>query len=416
MTISSRGSHKYFLAYFLFLFICFTLKEKTLGEEAIRPLYYTGLIGLFAGVCIISFKFLFVSSKQMLSTLRIPLVTAFLSLYCIMILNTIGIPGRSLKDALLGSGLDIWLFLLLLLYSLVEKISLDSIAAGFAKFVLYTSIGSAILGIVIFIGDMQIPLGPITLKQQPYFYGRIIGHLGEPTHLGALIGAGMISAFYLLHLKGKKRYGIALFFLSIVLIMSGSRNAVVSSMLAILTMAFCIHPLQSVLTAILILCAVLAVGYIAVSYSEEASLLLIASFRIGDEGGQERLDIWAKAIYILNNSSFLELLLGHGYGYQESEMGASFNQILKFTIDFGLSFVVCFLYVIGYAFSVFARNIRRGGAHLLGMALLIYSLVFSMFIEVIFASFFHFASFSFLFSILVASRRTNISLKYTENK
>lgn len=388
------------------------MKYKEIDLEAVRPLYYFGLALLYLGTSILITILPHRITPEKASSFNTQIAVGLLILYCLMIIQSTGMSERNVKDVLLGTIVDLSIFLMISGYAFTHDIKPDEICAWFADLVIISSIMSAMLGILLFAGILNLEIGGFVLAQSPSFNMRLQGHFGEPSQFGSLMGVGLICAVYMAYETGKKKYWIAALLLSTFLLLSGSRNGIVASIAGLSVASVLIFPKKSIVKALSVLSVVFAFSFICLLQIDSVSDFLMNIFRVGEENSFERVGMWLNAGRVFMDASLIEVLFGRGYGFQET-MGCAFNLILRMLNDFGLVYVILFLVFVAYVLFVFLRaastDLSRPAAF--GLAMLVYSLVFSMFLDVIFSSFFHLGNFAFIFSLVVAATLSPISNK-----
>jgi len=317
-------------------------------------------------------------------------------------------PARALKDALIGSTVDILLLLIILMFISVRKMSAYETSIYFAKFFVLVALISSVFGLLFLFGTIEWSIGSFTLGHSPSF-GRMHGYLGEPSHFGSLAGVGVVCASYLMSLGSGRKYVIMIVFLLIMLLMSGSRNGIVStvcSLSAILVFGYRIRGFGRVLGIIL----VIGIGLLLVdiNFGAQISSFLVEVFRLNDVVGTSiRLRIWPRVINIYSELSIFHMLFGHGYGYVRQVGPCAFNTYLEYLVNYGIVFVMLFVTYVCWLFWILLRNMRRETtrpAALFAAMLLVYSLVFSTFLVTIFTSFFHIVNFIFICSIIITAK------------
>ena len=342
------------------------------------------------------------------SHLRIPnnyfVIFTLFYFYYFIFLKTFGMTIRALKDVLIGSTVDVLLFLLLLIYILGRKVPIDKFSEFLAKFIVIFSLFSSILGLMLFFGFIEGNVGPFPLFQNPSFDNRLHGILGDPTHFGSVMGFGIICANFLMYFNKQKKYLFIILYLMIILIMSGSRNSIVSLLFSLFALLILKISIRKLITVFITMSVIFLSLFICFTefYSEVSiylqSVLHIETFT--------RIEIWLKVIDIFSNGSILEILFGHGYGYLRGIFRSAHSSYLEYLVDYGLVFIMAFLIYTSYLIWKLIYTLQKEPSHqsaTLALGLLTYCLVFSMFLVTIFTEFFHFVNFIFLCSILIIS-------------
>jgi O-antigen ligase len=402
----SKTDKKINLIFGVYLFLAIfslSLQQKTIGQEAIRTLHYPGIFLLFGGLFIVVIQYF-----SNFPRLRVPsnyfVVFILLFFYYYILLQTFSMPIRALKDVLIGSTVDILLFFLLLIYILKRNISTDEFSIFLAKFFITFSLISSIFGLMLFFGLIEGPVGSFPLFQNPSFDKRLHGLLGDPTHFGSVMGLGIICANFLMYLNKQKKYLVVIFYLMIILIMSGSRNSIVSLAFSLFVILIFRVTLRKLLTLSVILSVI--VLFLCIYYSNFESEVSIYIRTVLHIETFTRISIWSRVIDIFSDGSIFQILFGHGSGYLRGFYRSAHSTYLEYLVDYGLVFIMLFLIYTSWLFWILFRFLQRDPNHpsaLFAAGLLAYSLVFSMFLVTIFTSFFHFINFVFLCAILVIS-------------
>jgi len=80
---------------------------------------------------------------------------------------------------------------------------------------------------------------------------------------------------------------------------------------------------------------------------------------ISDDEGSGRIDIWKRVITLISQSSFIGLLLGHGWDAVYSNMGiSSHNDFLEILYDFGLFGIMLYMHMI-YKIAKYLKYLIR---------------------------------------------------------
>jgi hypothetical protein len=382
------------------------IKFKIINQNAIRPFHYIGIgIIVFVDYLLVLYSTTLASFKRKIYVSNVTVYSFFvLVFYIVVVVQALRFSVRSFKDSVLSLSVYIGLLILLQFFRNLFKLETKRFLDCIAKSIVLLATVSLILGYYLyFIG--KICFGPIVIEPSPSFIDRMHGILGEPTQFGALLGMGMISiCFWLKNNRRKLRY-ILLFLFFTGILYSGSRNAILSLVLSLLAFHL-LSPyfgnkkiLVGIISAVLIILTPIFIQNHWVLHK------IVVALRVNDPNQFERIYVWMKTLSILCYGSTSELLFGHGYGYLESTFGSSFNVLIRFAIDFGLLFVLFFILYLVVGFILVLEIIKNNDdgyvRHCAGycVSMLIYWVVFSMFSDMAFSSFFYFAEFG-LFAFL----------------
>lgn len=311
----------------------------------------------------------------------------------------------TVKTALLGFILNISFFFLLVLFMSVKNNSADELSLLLSKFIVYTAVFSSGIAILMHFNIVNFTIGSFKLATSPSFASRIHGHFGDPTSLGGMAGLGIVCTSYLLILEKKSCYFPIMLCLIVAVLMSGSRNAVVSTFITIILYFLLTYNCDNILKITFITIGIVTVGGFFLYVLEPRTLeFLSVAFR---PGVNIRLAIWKEALQVFRDGSLVNMLFGHGYEYMSQHHGATFNIILAFAVNYGLMFLFFFITLIIYIFALMIVSLHKrpkNPAALFSIGMITYSLVFAMFIETILPKYFHIMNFAFICPLVVVSR------------
>jgi hypothetical protein len=222
-------------------------------------------------------------------------------------------------------------------------------------------------------------------------YGvRFSGLAGDPTHL-----AGFFSVTLLLMFALRRRYHrgfcfFTSFLLFLGLLSTGSRNSILSLFVGSTLALFASSDLNKIsknLVSLSIVFALLVqVLYLCIPSSD---MLVDGLFRVSDSNAFVRFDIWRDIYDLASALKVHELLFGGGYLFVQDLYGGSpYNAFARTLFNQGLLFSILFFVVLVQVVVLAkkdASRLRRG----LVFALLGYWFSFSMFLDTLFAEFFH---------------------------
>ena len=235
---------------------------------------------------------------------------------------------------------------------------------------------------------------------------RISGLPGDPTHLGSFLAIAILLWFV-------QRISLSNWWLPIVavllatMIATGSRNAILSLALSA-TASFLAGSRGSFTRGIKLLIFLLGAGllsFLAFSYTSYGLEFLAGVYRVGDENAYSRLKIWQDVLSWGASLPPISLLFGGGYLFIQDNYGAPYNAFIRIFFNHGVLFAAGFMLVVAEFFFLGLKD-REVLWRQTVLGLLVYWFSFSMFLDTAFAEFFHIAELCFwLAAALVVTHR-----------
>ena len=424
------------LFWYLFLLIVFFMSSLTIKHnnvEALRPLFYYSLPVLSIPLMI------FISSGGAISNM-LRAVYSTPSKICIIFmvyyltwafLSDI----RQIKDFLYFSHwfacifLTFWLMRNHFLGHETSMVVLTRALRDFALFAGFVAIG-------VYNGWIELRFWNLDLYQLNWVGGRIYGLLGEPTSFGALTALGLLSTIYLQFTRPSKGNYFAILILTICLLLSGSRNAILS---------FCIAGVILMLLAgerpVILKCALAMVIGVLVHYfyiqeimniidrilfSGQVSGSEISQFyrskdmildrTFTDFSGAEqssRLAIWSHVIHLIaQHEGVVSYVFGSGPNALRSEYRSGFNTALEVLYDFGVVGLIAICLWCFFTAKILLSRFFHGEKDMaVAMAFLVFSVVFAQFWVVLPRAFFNFPFFAFVIAFATSMSPSGASLR-----
>ena len=393
-TIRSRASS---FGIWLLLFYCYSYKLKIIGENGQRPLYILGVIAatIWLTLFILSFRTLLariLSTRPVLLT-SILLCFLFLAFQALLYPATISASLYSIVPIFLLSCISVSS---IGLYGLERTVSNVSVAL-----ITYSLINIALAAGVLIAPSLYQYL-PVLPSESGYGL-RIAGLAGDPTHLGGFFSITLLLMFVL-----RRKFHHWWFFLAFLLIFlgllsTGSRNSVLSLFVGACLAVFASGDLKRNSKKLVYLCIglglLLRVLYLTIPDSE---MLLDALFRISDTNSFSRLNIWQDMFGAANGLNVHEILFGGGFLFVQDFYGSPYNAFVRILFNQGMLFSILFVSVLVQVVVLASRDkcrLRRG----LVFALLGYWITFSMFLDTLFAEFFHVSEFPFWLAVSIVA-------------
>lgn len=422
-----------FVILFAVILLFLSLKIKTPGFEAVRPLHYPGIFLLFLGTIFSTPTFLKAKQRVKLTKSGWIIIVWLGFIYLYIFLETLSMPVRALKDVLIGGAVDIGCMTVLLGYCLHGHIMGKDPVRPIAWVLLLLAATSACVAWLMYFDIISMNVLGHEFVHNPAWGVRIHGWFGEPTHLGAATGIGILIALYLL---GTEQNGLheRMFFLAISVVLgsasygNGSRNGMLSAAVGgVLLFMFLKGGRRQVLLGAsgavvggVLLMSVMLNSFApnpnvaaAMKISEKTLWSITAEhindgFRMNDYvGATSRLGRFENAYRVYARAGLREKLLGGGYGSFRMGHGSAMNDYLESLIDFGVIFVVILVGYFSYLSMFFLRIIKndnkaRAQTAIFGLVLLSFGVVFAFNLSSFFTGFFHLASFTHILACVIA--------------
>ncbi len=393
MTASSRVHtsrsdsvrHRWLWLMWLLIFVAFSYKMKVLGEPAVRPLYLTGV----AFGC---FLLLFLGQRaQRLSLAWNSIAEATVAGLLLIIIGYIFVQSLLYPasfDDVVYSVTTVFLLLVVSTFAVMAFGWETVVVTTFRALLTYSLVNIAlvVLGFVYPAALRGILVSPL----ESGFGTRISGLPGDPTHLGSLFAVTLLLMFILRHRIPERMIGRALL-IFIFLIVTGSRNALLSLLVGSLVASLAESKVAASVIRAVVMAALLAVGgALIVAADSDVTAYVASLFRIDDPNAYSRFSIWRDMGELMGQMSVFERLFGGGYLYIQDIYGSPYNAFLKIFFSHGVFVLLVFASCIICLFlcGVLDRSPLRRQVIL---GLLSYWLSFSMFLDTAFAEFFHFS-------------------------
>ena len=409
---------------FLYLFImifCFSYRDRTDISSKIL-FFWPGFILLLFGLYCIIILLLYKLSNSYIIKININIPLILLSLYFYFYFNSLSCYNEIIINIFV---MNILLFISILMYLLVSSYLIFEMSLRFAKLLVYLAVGFSIIAILINYNLINIEIGDFNLRPTLTHFPRLSGISDDPTSLGALTGSGALCLLFLIILNDywiiKLKYIIIILFLLTVLIMTGSRMAIIAFTISGSIMIYLFFGIRKMLKIICYASIFLFFIIILLQYITDDDLMIyfIKLFRpydISEEG--TRLYIWQNTLKIFSEGSILDIIVGRGSLWLRSNYRSAHNAYFEFLVDNGITFLILLLiysYIL-YKKIKFAirNNIDAATAILLG-SLLTYVLVFSFYLSSLITKNFFIINFIFICTSLLISR-LNISKYFPPKK
>jgi hypothetical protein len=340
-----------------FLWLSFAMAQiKVDGEEAIYPFFR---IALFLALPFALLHLFAVTTRAKFSLSQwLGLgVVSYLMLYPYVTLLLWGSDDleRDIKDGLYTLAVYAVLFFFVRRCFLDSdgKLNVDAIGRFWVAFaVLHSAIA-----LVLWMGVSIHPSAGLEFRQMGWLDGRLHGLLGTPTHLAPLVA---IACIYLLIQRPTITNTLALAGLLVVLVMTGSRGALLGFVgAAALFVLSRVHSrrfqIKGVFRAIGVVC--ITVGLAALFPEQVKEVLSVALRSDPADWEKSRPVIWAARLYEFSQSDVMTQLFGSGH----RSLGGSFNINLDNLLYYGLIYTIIFnLVYFALLFRFFTTTVRSG--------------------------------------------------------
>ncbi|WP_067843886.1 hypothetical protein [Amphibacillus sediminis] len=292
-----------------------------------------------------------IKHKSNISNLKVKvnahLVFLFFTVFTLMFISIIFYPDgfRFLFVLIIWNFLFFYVFFLL--YIQMES-SIQNYLMFVSTIIFVLGIISLIMAFFLKISG-NINFGPIMLYQAPEF-PRLYGWYGNPNRFGSVMAVSLLSGLYVRkRVKNKKIFNVIILGLTIGLLLSGSKGAILSLTIAlILNTRIPLVKEQRILkknfgSFLKLALTFPIVGLIVIrllpeNFSEQ--IIRLGNF------DNSRFDIWGNLYDIIYNNNLFQTLFGNGYGFFQSYVGLSpHNSFIRWVSDFGLIFLVMMIII-----------------------------------------------------------------------
>lgn len=400
------NNNKLLIMYTVLILFCLTLSQKFPGTPQEWPFLYHGIILIALGCVFMFLKLLALSRINIYGSSSLFLY--ILLMFIIVTDIVINIEGR---NALILRLIASHVFPIVFIY-LQTNLSLKSTLESFAKTIcLFTLINALIAWYFQFGGSVIIAGAEYKMNIWYVDSGlpRLHGLVGEPTHFGLLTGICFISLIYLYRTKYENynqsnsvniQYGVFAFFIFISLIISGTRNAIISTFIALMvyifidkySMRLIFQFFYKLILFPSVICFIIFIEKITHYFS-------FIRFNSGDSN-VERIVAMSNSINMIKNFSLKEFFFGIGFSHANL-IPTSFNQYLDIIRNFGLIWTllsVILLLLIIVRFYSFKNKNYQCSAYLLA---LIFYVLTSCFFYTPLDNIFNIVTFTFVSMILL---------------
>lgn len=403
-------------------------KVKTPGEAALRPFHYAGIWVLFF-VAVRSLPVFTRWLKQATAEARV-VSWGLVALYAYMMVKLFGMPDRAFKDFVIGGAVD-WGLLLGLGAACIQgrKEGRDVIGLV-ALVVFFVTLACTLLAWFMYYDWVAFRFSEILFTHNPVWGKRIHGWFGDPTQLGAATGLGAIAGLYLLA-RCNGRWSMSGYLLALALIGSGlygsgSRNALLSTGVALVILLVHMKRRRGVLTSGIVMIFIVGAMFAQTAWtykqllqnssiqnssiqnSSKQNSYFQETLRIGDANSMVRFHIWDVTFARILVSEPKDMAWGAGNGHQRLMYGSVFNEYLESLVDFGAIWVLALLAYLAYLYRrllaiVVTRDDDASRHAAFAMALLSFAALFACNLPSLFPRFFHFADFALILAVVIAA-------------
>lgn len=405
MTIKTRQNLS--VIYILIVLFCLTLSQKIPNIAQNWPLLYVGIFFIFIGVCYIFFR---IVARNKITIYGVQ--ASFLYFILVFIISLDVIINPQARNAFILNLILIHIFPIIL-FNIFKHESINFMIYKTAKIFCSFAFLQAIIA-WLFLAGWSFSLFGVEYNHVLVWGGRLHGVMGEPTHFGLLLGVGLVSLLYLYRSRWflhsiSFRVNVFYIFLSLFFIISivssGTRNALVSTILSLVIYSIFDRIIRKILLRYLlvvitplVLLLLLIFSDVMITYLD----ILAKSLRFGDSTSEStRLLAIYRNLTFISEFDFWGLLFGIGYS-NSLNVTTSFNQYIDILRNFGFIWLFISLLLIFMVFYTYVVKIRGGwSTGIYPFSLLVYSLSVFMFYSPM-NTVFHIVAFVFVWSVFLS--------------
>lgn len=386
-----------------FLLITLSYKQKVIGEEGVRPWYIPGIVYGFSLLAWLAAKYPRLLNFRWQNGLELCISCLLYALIGYVVFQSVFYPD-SIRPMLYASA-TVSLIFTLALFS-INLVGWNTFTLAITRILLLYGL----INIIIILAGNIWPesISHVLVPADKSGFGiRIYGLAGDPTHLGCFLGLAILlwyikrrdlSTFWFL-------VAIALFF---ALNATGSRNAMLSLIFAgvISTLTGLRWSLVRLIKFLLLLVSAGLLAHWILFKSSLGSNYLLDVYRFTDENAFSRLDIWRDIFELAKKLSYNQIFFGGGFLFITEMYGSPYNAFVKTFFNQGIFFLITLSLILILIIFLISKN-RDINQKKICTAILVYWLCFSMFLDTVFAEFFHIAEFCFWLAAALAVNLRN---------
>jgi hypothetical protein len=314
-----------------------TTQIKVDNEEAIFPFFRLAIFVALPFALIYFLRSLVFKARFTMGQWRGLMILLYLVAYPFATIAFGGVEARSIKDALYVVAIHIVLFFLVKRHLTDSNgdIDIDRVGRLCIRFALF----HATIALLMYLGlVIWLPGFGVEFRQMAWLDGRLHGLLGTPSHLAPVLA---IACLFLVTQPQKPATTAALAFLFAVLVMTGSRGALLGLFGA--GFAWMVVRAQGFRLRVrgLITVAAVAVMMAAVSsyFATQAQEFLQTAVRSDPADWEKsRPVMWALRLAEFTQADPFKQLFGAGH----RTIGQTFNANVEFLVNYGLIYVIIF--------------------------------------------------------------------------
>src|SRR5699024_1030264 len=252
-------------------------------------------------------------------------------------------------------------------------------------------------------------------------YERAYSWFANPNYLGNMLAIAILCNFFLINKENHWLKNLILIislpFLTITLLLTGSKAGLLTAIIGIIFYLILIHKfnfIKILASKHILLSLILGVIVILILiYVTDFSHYIEDILRLGNEE-EKRLNYWLLGMDLLYAGNSLDMMLGNGYDFMYYITGSSaHNTYIELLVNQGIIFTLIMLVTIAYVpFKSIKKLKGKEGlyAKSLIQSIFLMLIIFSMITTVLFDLRFEYYAYIYIFTIITFSNNKNTSL------
>jgi hypothetical protein len=384
------------------LLLALSYKRKILGEEGVRPCYFSSIVVGYLVMAWLVAKYSLLRRLRFRSSGGFCVISQLYGLIAYIAIQSTCYP-ESVRPMLYTTATVFLVFTLAVLS--IYLIGWHGFILAFTRLLLWYGL----LNVMLVLAQCVWPerLGFMLVPFNESGYGvRICGLPGDPTHLGSFLAIAIL-LWFVQRRNLSVWWRLAVPVLLATMIATGSRNAILSLLVGG-TVSTLVGSRGREVRFIKLCIFMFVIGLLtlwALISTEYGLKFLADSYRFDDENAYSRLNIWQDVFCLAGSLPLMSLLFGSGYLFIQDNYGSPYNALIRICLNHGVFFAAFFMLIVAELFFLGLKD-REALRRQTVLALLAYWFSFSMFLDTAFAEFFHITELCFwLASALVVTHR-----------
>ena len=379
------------------LLVALSYKRKILGEEGVRPWYFSSIVVGYLLTAWLVAKYSLLRRLRFRGGVELSLIGLLYGLIAYIAAQSTCYP-ESVRPMLYATATVFLVFTLAVLS--IYLIGWHGFILAITRLLLWYGLLNVMLVLAQCVWPERLRFLLVPFNESGYGV-RICGLPGDPTHLGSFLAIAIL-LWFVQRRSLSIWWRLAVPVLLATMIATGSRNAILSLLVGG-TVSTLVGSRGREVRFIKLCIFLFVAGLLSFwAFSRTCGLEFLADvYRVGDENAYSRLKIWQDVLSLGVGLPTSSLLFGSGYCFIQNNYGSPYNAFIRIFFNHGVLFAVFFMLVVAELFFLGLKD-RQVSRRQTILALLAYWFSFSMFLDTAFAEFFHSAELCFWLAAALA--------------